>query len=289
MPGRRVIVNDVKSSFDVIDCGQVRLHVAGGVHDGDRVEDRAAVEEAPLVPAGGRGVEAALLGVDAEGQRAAPLRLGVLMPLRPGPLVVCAPATPSRHDPGRGRSGAQRQPACQERPPIKRLRHRNPPRSRSRSRLRRRGRRASAGYNSVTDSGWRPRPYGNLGPADQSAPSLRRRLHMTIAVGDRIPDVKVFTFGDKGPEATTSADVLGQGKVVLFGVPGAFTPDVLGPPPAGVRAAGRRAAGQGCRQGRVRLGQRPLRDGRLGPGPERRRHRASCWRTATASWPRRWG
>jgi glutaredoxin/glutathione-dependent peroxiredoxin len=47
---------------------------------------------------------------------------------------------------------------------------------------------------------------------------------MTIASGDRVPDVKVFTFGDKGPEATTSAEVLGKGKVVLFGVPGAFTP-----------------------------------------------------------------
>ena len=47
---------------------------------------------------------------------------------------------------------------------------------------------------------------------------------MAIAVGDRIPDVKVFTFGDKGPEATTSGEVLGHGTVVLFGVPGAFTP-----------------------------------------------------------------
>jgi peroxiredoxin len=47
---------------------------------------------------------------------------------------------------------------------------------------------------------------------------------MTIAVGDRIPDVKVFTFGERGPEATTSAELLGKGKVVLFGVPGAFTP-----------------------------------------------------------------
>lgn len=47
---------------------------------------------------------------------------------------------------------------------------------------------------------------------------------MAIAVGDRVPDVKVFTFGDKGPEATTSDEVLGKGKVVLFGVPGAFTP-----------------------------------------------------------------
>ena len=47
---------------------------------------------------------------------------------------------------------------------------------------------------------------------------------MAIAVGERVPDVKVFTFGEKGPVATTSADVLGRGKVVLFGVPGAFTP-----------------------------------------------------------------
>src|ERR1700723_2520694 len=47
---------------------------------------------------------------------------------------------------------------------------------------------------------------------------------MTIAIGDRVPDVKVFTIGDKGPEATTSAEVLGKGRVVLFGVPGAFTP-----------------------------------------------------------------
>ncbi len=47
---------------------------------------------------------------------------------------------------------------------------------------------------------------------------------MMIAVGDPVPDVKVFTIGDKGPEATTSTEVLGKGKVVLFGVPGAFTP-----------------------------------------------------------------
>ena len=93
---------------------------------------------------------------------------------------------------------------------------------------------------------------------------------MTIAIGDRVPDVKVFTFGDKGPEATTSAEVLGHGKVVLFGVPGAFTPDLLGPSPARLRAAGRGAPGQGRRQGGVRVGQRPLRHGGVGQGPERR-------------------
>jgi peroxiredoxin len=47
---------------------------------------------------------------------------------------------------------------------------------------------------------------------------------MAIATGDTIPDVKVFLFGEHGPEVTTSAEVLGNGKVVLFAVPGAFTP-----------------------------------------------------------------
>ena len=47
---------------------------------------------------------------------------------------------------------------------------------------------------------------------------------MAIAVGDRVPDVKVFTFGESGPQATTTEQLLGKGKVVLFGVPGAFTP-----------------------------------------------------------------
>jgi len=47
---------------------------------------------------------------------------------------------------------------------------------------------------------------------------------MTIAIGDPIPDVKVFTYGTNGPTATTSGEVLGSGKVVLFAVPGAFTP-----------------------------------------------------------------
>ena len=48
---------------------------------------------------------------------------------------------------------------------------------------------------------------------------------MTISVGDKIPDVEVFVLGeDGGPAARSSAEVLGSGKVVLFGVPGAFTP-----------------------------------------------------------------
>ena len=47
---------------------------------------------------------------------------------------------------------------------------------------------------------------------------------MTIAVGDRIPDIKVMTPNPDGPVPVQTGEVLGTGKVVLFAVPGAFTP-----------------------------------------------------------------
>jgi peroxiredoxin len=47
---------------------------------------------------------------------------------------------------------------------------------------------------------------------------------MTIAVGDKIPDVKVQVPGPNGPGPAQTADLLGSGTVVLFGLPGAFTP-----------------------------------------------------------------
>ena len=47
---------------------------------------------------------------------------------------------------------------------------------------------------------------------------------MSISVGDRIPDVKLHTPSSEGPKPVQSTDVLGSGKVVLFAVPGAFTP-----------------------------------------------------------------
>ena len=47
---------------------------------------------------------------------------------------------------------------------------------------------------------------------------------MTIAVGDRIPDVQLKMITDHGVETVSSADVLGKGRVVLFGVPAAFSP-----------------------------------------------------------------
>jgi glutaredoxin/glutathione-dependent peroxiredoxin len=47
---------------------------------------------------------------------------------------------------------------------------------------------------------------------------------MTLSAGDKIPDVEVRTMGEEGPVALRTGDVLGKGKVVLFAVPGAFTP-----------------------------------------------------------------
>ena len=47
---------------------------------------------------------------------------------------------------------------------------------------------------------------------------------MAIKVGDRIPDVKLMTMTSEGPKPVQSAEALGSGKVVLFAVPGAFTP-----------------------------------------------------------------
>jgi peroxiredoxin len=48
---------------------------------------------------------------------------------------------------------------------------------------------------------------------------------MAISVGDKIPDVEVKVLGAGGrPESVRTGEVLGSGKVVLFAVPGAFTP-----------------------------------------------------------------
>ena len=47
---------------------------------------------------------------------------------------------------------------------------------------------------------------------------------MTIQVGDQVPDVEVRIMGEEGPKAVQMAELMGSGKVVLFAVPGAFTP-----------------------------------------------------------------
>lgn len=47
---------------------------------------------------------------------------------------------------------------------------------------------------------------------------------MTIAVGQKLPDTTFKTGSADGPKEVSTADVFAGRKVVLFGVPGAFTP-----------------------------------------------------------------
>lgn len=48
---------------------------------------------------------------------------------------------------------------------------------------------------------------------------------MAVQVGDNVPNIEVKVLNaDGAPESVQTGDVLGSGKVVLFAVPGAFTP-----------------------------------------------------------------
>ena len=47
---------------------------------------------------------------------------------------------------------------------------------------------------------------------------------MTIQIGDRIPEFTLTTMGEKGPVPIATNEIFSARKVVLFSVPGAFTP-----------------------------------------------------------------
>jgi len=46
---------------------------------------------------------------------------------------------------------------------------------------------------------------------------------MTISTGDRLPDVTLSKIGDTGPETVSLAELSKGKKLVIFGLPGAFT------------------------------------------------------------------
>ena len=47
---------------------------------------------------------------------------------------------------------------------------------------------------------------------------------MSVQVGDQIPEATLKVMGEKGPKDVTTKELFGGKKVVLFAVPGAFTP-----------------------------------------------------------------
>ena len=47
---------------------------------------------------------------------------------------------------------------------------------------------------------------------------------MTIKVGDKVPEGMMTVMGAEGPAGISTADIFDRKKVVLFAVPGAFTP-----------------------------------------------------------------
>ena len=46
---------------------------------------------------------------------------------------------------------------------------------------------------------------------------------MKLKIKDQIPDIEIFHLIDGEPQTNKIRDILGNGKVVLFGLPGAFT------------------------------------------------------------------
>ena len=46
---------------------------------------------------------------------------------------------------------------------------------------------------------------------------------MKLKIKDQIPDIEIFQLIDGEPKTSKIRDILGNGKVILFGLPGAFT------------------------------------------------------------------
>lgn len=47
---------------------------------------------------------------------------------------------------------------------------------------------------------------------------------MTIAEGERLPQAQLTLMTESGPSPVDAAELMGEGRTVLFAVPGAFTP-----------------------------------------------------------------
>jgi Peroxiredoxin len=68
---------------------------------------------------------------------------------------------------------------------------------------------------------------------------------MPIASGERLPDVTLRTMTETGPKPITTAEIFSGKTIVLFGVPGAFTPTCHKTHLPGFPEGGRSLQGQG--------------------------------------------
>ena len=109
---------------------------------------------------------------------------------------------------------------------------------------------------------------------------------MAIKVGDRVPNATFTVMTAEGPKPKTTDEIFKGKKVVLFAVPGAFTPTCHKNHHAGLREERRRDQGQGHRHHRGDRRERRVRHGRLEEGLGRRRA-SSSWPTAAPTSPRR--
>ena len=77
---------------------------------------------------------------------------------------------------------------------------------------------------------------------------------MTIKVGDKIPSVTLKTMGEKGPVDISTDELFAGKKVLLFAVPGAFTPGCTLTHLPGYVVKRRQDQGQGCGHHRLHGG-----------------------------------
>ena len=93
---------------------------------------------------------------------------------------------------------------------------------------------------------------------------------MAIKAGDKMPAGTFKTMTKDGPQDLTTDQLFKGKKVVLFSVPGAFTPTCDAKHLPGFVDKAARPQGQGRRHHRLHGGQRRVRHGRLGQAFQRR-------------------
>ena len=94
---------------------------------------------------------------------------------------------------------------------------------------------------------------------------------MTISIGEKLPDATFKTMTADGAKDLTTGEIFAGKKVVLFGVPGAFTPTCSNNHLPGYLENHDAILAKGVDTIAVRGRQRPSCDGRLGPLHRRRR------------------